>query len=399
MNILMTIWGDYPPDARVRKQAKTLLNAGHNVRILCESDSPGIENIKGATVHRVYRPDPGHNLRDVPRSIELLLKNVDPLWRDEVQNEIKKNVDIIHVHDLPQARTVLQESNVPVILDLHENYRKAIYHYRPDLNFWKILTNPKILARRVCKPPWRYHWEQKFAMKNADHVLAVVPEARDEYIRSGIDPEAVSVVSNTVDLEWFDRHIPNSDDLYSEEFTLTYVGSVSGPHRGLDTVIRAIPRIKKEIPNVLFRIAGGGQLNDLEDLANNLGIRDHIEFTGWIDETEFPKYMSSANIGLLPHRSNGHTNTTIAHKLFQYMAAELPVIVTDTRAVGRVVREASAGVVVPPEEPNAIADAAINIFQSEVGRIYGKNGRNAVESKYNWSHDSKQLLKVYDKLC
>ncbi|MDZ7687759.1 MAG: glycosyltransferase [Halobacteriales archaeon] len=171
--------------------------------------------------------------------------------------------------------------------------------------------------------------------------------------------------------------------------------------RGLDTIIEALPMIRAEVPEVKVRFAGKsyfGTKNNLEDLAESLGVEEHVEFTGWIDPEEFPKYMKAADIGLVPYRSIPVTNTTVPNKLFQYMAAELPVLVTDTDAVGRIVRETNSGVVVPAEDPDAFAEGAIELADPDRRAELGRNGRKAVEEEYNWERDAERLLKVYESL-
>ena len=399
MKILMVLYGSYPPDSRVRKEIKALSEVGHEMRVLCLSDDNKTETVDGTMVRSFSRKTAGFSVRGIKRPYYTLIKYTNPNLKKELEKEMGEGIDAVHVHDLPPAKTVLRTVDVPVILDLHENYQEAIRCYRSRKDVLEVLTSPRSVANRVFMPIRRYRREQRRSMDLSNHVLAVVPEAKEDYQKSGIDGDKITVVSNTVDLEWFDEHSTGDPSLETDNYLITYVGALSGPHRGLDTAVKALPDIKSEVPDAKIRMAGRGSLrHELMDLANDLGVGDSVEFTGWIDETTFPNYMRAADVGIVPHRSNPHTNTTVPHKLFQYMAAELPVLATDTTAVSRIVRETDAGVIVPAESPEEFAEGAIELADDDTRKKLGKNGREAVEKKYNWSRDGKRLQDVYDNL-
>lgn len=396
----MVLKGNFPPDARVRKEAKALIGSGHEIRLLCRGEEPKEQNIGGLSVrkivHKRWEKTDLFNLKNLYGITRKILLFVDARWERELHTELSNNdFDMIHVHDLPLARTVLKVSEKPIILDLHENYKEAVKQYRKSSK-----TDP--LVRRIAKklfwPTWRYRKLQKESISNSEHVLAVTPEAREDYIDSGADPSKVTVISNTVDLEWFDKCLNNSEISQSKGTTLTYVGTLSGTHRGIDILIRAIPKIINKIPKVKLRIAGGGKEEPhLKQLADDIGVKNHVEFTGWVEEKTIPNYIASADIGVIPHRTNTHTNTTVPHKLFQYMAAGIPVLATNTKPVKRIIEETKAGLITKSDDPDQMAKGAIKLIKSNLEEI-GLNGRKAVEEKYNWNRDAEKLREVYSRI-
>jgi glycosyltransferase involved in cell wall biosynthesis len=399
MRVLMVLLGKYPPDPRVRKESKALIESGHDVRILCSGNDIGTKTVNGAKVRGIpfWESSADLSISGLKRAYSLLLKNIYPELKKEVENEIKKhNIDVVHVHDLPPAKTVLSATDLPVILDLHENYQEAIRQYR---SIKTAVSNPKSAIYRLFLPAIRYKYEQEIAMRRADHVLAVVQEAKEEYKNSGIGEEKITIVSNTVDRSWFNEYSSGYTACEDDRYLMTYSGGLNGHHRGLDTAVESQPIIKSEISNSKFRMAGGGSMEaDLKELAENLGVREYVEFTGWVNETELPKYIRAADVGVVPHRSNPHTNTTVPHKLFHYMASGIPVLVTETDAVARIVRETDSGVVVPPEDPEAFAEGAIKLADPDRRAALGRNGYNAVEKKYNWKRDAENLKRVYENI-
>lgn len=405
MKILMVLFGSYPPDPRVRKEAKTLIQAGHEVRILCSKNDQNTEIIEGAEVTGFSRraTDVTLSKEGVNKAYTILIKGTNPDVQQAIQKEVKENsINVVHVHDLPPAKSVFAATDVPVVLDLHENYQAAIRQYRAEKKesiISRVTSNPKSGIYRLFKPPMRYERDQRIAMERADHVLAVVEEAKEVYKDSGISEEKITVVSNTVDIDWFDQHSAEYEKYESSDYLITYSGGLNGHHRGLDTAVKSQVTTVSKLPEAKLRMAGGGSLEpQLKKLASNLGIRKNVDFTGWVESTNLPKYIRAGDVGIVPHRSNPHTNTTVPHKLFHYMASGIPVLVTETDAVARIVRETECGIVVPPNDSTAFANKAIELANPARRADLGKQGQKAVEQKYNWEQDSKRLLEVYENL-
>lgn len=406
----MILEGEYPPDARVRKEAKALLASGHDVRVLTErageprpSDGDGDvvsrRTVDGADV--VVHTDAGSRMEELRGTYRSVTAGTYPRWARRIRDRIAGGADVLHVHDLRLARTALGVAEgVPVVVDLHENFPEAVVQYRRRDTPVETLTSPTKVARRLLRP--KRHWDERLAeaLRSADHALAVVPEARERYLEAGAAPDRVSVVSNTVDVEWFDNCVDRFSPPETEGFVLTYTGTLSGEHRGVDTAIRALSVLRRSVPDATLRIVGGRSKvkGRLEELAADLGVSDAIEFTGWVDERTIPGHIAAADVGLVPHRATPHTNTTVPHKLFQYMAGGIPVLATETTAVARVVRDAEAGVVVPPEDPDSLAQAALALEDEETARRFGENAREAVQTTYGWHRDAERLRGVYDEL-
>lgn len=408
----MVLEGAFPPDARVRKETAALLDAGHDVRVLTEraeretdpstvaDHEPERETVDGVDVVR-FPPVNGSTRERLARSYRAVVHGTYPRWDRRIRREVEDGVDVVHVHDLRLARTALSAAgDRPTVLDLHENFPEAVMQYRRRDTLTETLTSTTKIARRVFRP--KRHWDRRLrsALESADETLAVVPEARREYLAADVDPGSVTVVSNTVDTEWFDANREAYPKPDSEGFVLTYAGTLSGDHRGVDTAIRSLVILKDLVPDATLRIVGGRSkmMGRLQDFCVDLGVESDVEFTGWVDEAAFPSQLSAADVGLVPHRANPHTNTTVPHKLFQYMAAELPVVATETTAVARCVRDVDAGIVVPSEDPAAMAKAAAQLADPAIADRLGGNARRAAESTYNWERDAERLRAVYANL-
>ena len=106
--------------------------------------------------------------------------------------------------------------------------------------------------------------------------------------------------------------------------------------------------------------------------------------------------MLEADVGLVPHVKNAHTDATVPHKLFQYMWRRLPVIVSNCAPLERIVREADCGLVYPSGDSQALA-RCLTEMHGRGDRVdsMGEAGHNAVAQKYNWDKAGEALLEVY----
>lgn len=412
MKVSMLLRSTYPPDIRVWKEATALVDAGHDVEVIClPDDRPTRETADGVTVRRV----PGLEARDdaggLARAARYLLTGVHPGWRARIVAAIDRGADAIHVHDLPLVRTALAVRDdaaepVSVVADLHEHYPAAEAQLRrplaaldpSDLDPSDIET----LVGRLCLPVRRLRRFERRAVRRADATLAVVEEARRYYLTLGAPPERVHVVSNTVDLERFDATLGERPAALAgfDGPVLSYVGTLSGRHRGLQTVVDGLPGLLAAHPRAQVVFVGAGSYEDaLRDRIVARGVGDSVTFTGWVDVERVPGYMAASDVGLVPHLATEHTNTTVPHKLFQYMAAGAPVLAGDADPLERILAETGAGETFAAGEPAAFADSAASLLDApNRAAACGERGRAAVESTYNWARDAQRLRSVYESL-
>ena len=402
MKICMVLAGYFPPDIRVEKEARALLSAGHKIFLLSlgKTGLSAVENINGINVIRVFPPESFLN-----RVWDFLWFSVffdNSPWKRALVDTVKQyKIEAIHVHDLPMVKTatpVAKKFDIPIIADLHENYPEGLRAWRKEKIPWKS----KIL--NLASPVWRWKRLERSVLQRMDRIITVVDEAKEHYVNDcGIPSEKITVVMNAEDLDKFgnlkiDQSLVTK---YENNFVVSYIGGF-GPHRGIDTAIKSMPQILKEIPDAKLLLVGGKGSEEyekeLKKLCEELKVENNVEFTGWVDFSFVPSYIALSDVCLVSHHASGHTNTTIPHKLFQYMAMRKPVIVTDCKPLKRLVEECDCGIVVPSGNYNEMAEAVIRLYKDkEYARKLGENGRRAVEEKYNWENEAKKLCEFYGK--
>ena len=135
----------------------------------------------------------------------------------------------------------------------------------------------------------------------------------------------------------------------------------------------------------------------LKDLVVRLGLESYVQFIPWVPMEKVFTYMSITDIGLIPHNSNPHTETTVPHKLFQYMLFGKPVIVSSCRPLKRIVEETGAGLVFHTGDPWDLARKISILHRSgKLRSEMGMQGRKAVTiGKYSWDRSAEALKNAY----
>ena len=133
-------------------------------------------------------------------------------------------------------------------------------------------------------------------------------------------------------------------------------------------------------------------------LALEEGVGEQVIFTGWKPYSDMQKYFGRADVCLIPHVKNEHTDSTIPHKLFQYMYAGKPVIVSDCAPIERIIKSTESGLIYHFDDPQDFASKVSLFLNHKINhRKIAENGKNAVMKKYNWSVDSQILTSIYIK--
>jgi glycosyltransferase involved in cell wall biosynthesis len=174
-----------------------------------------------------------------------------------------------------------------------------------------------------------------------------------------------------------------------------------GPHRGLDTVIEAMPEILKNIPNAIFVVVGNGSLQpNLEAQARKLGVGEHVHFLGFKPYAQVGSWMKRADINITPHKRNEHTDHTVPHKLFHSMMSGKPTLVSTAPPLARIIHETQGGFVFEAENATSLSKAVIEISDGE-DKVDAASKR-ALEAtrggSYNWNTDLKILTQIYERL-
>lgn len=167
-----------------------------------------------------------------------------------------------------------------------------------------------------------------------------------------------AVVPNGVDFARF--HVAN---LVRTEHppTLVYAGSLDA-RWGVDLAIRAMPLLRRQIPDIRLLIAGRGPAEqELRQLALSMGVSDCVRFEGFVPHPDLPNLLAQADIGVATSRRDIFRRYASPLKIVEYMAAGLSVICSGGGEAEKMIEESRAGMSIP-FEPEAFAEAVQSLW-------------------------------------
>jgi glycosyltransferase involved in cell wall biosynthesis len=387
-NILMISQALFPPDIRLEKEIKSLSEAGYKILVVCnqyDKDlNPTFEYCEIKRVNAVFNSIKLNRIINFPIFF-------NPRFLSKIYKAIVEfKPGFIHAHDLPMVPVALffkRLFRIPVIFDMHENYPEALKAFGKTglINF--LFKNYKAAK-----------WLEKFCIKYSDAIITVVQENSDRLIKQGVVHEKIYLVSNTVDLDTFATEPTNEKiiEKYRNDIVLLYAGYVT-PERGLDVVVRGMSFLKEKIPNSKLLIIGNGiTVSSLKKISEELSLNNNIEFIEWPGHDKLASYFNVAKVFISPQPECEFWNTTIPHKLFEYMSKSKPVLAADSKAIKRVIEESKCGLTYQTGSAESFAERTIEILSSDIP--FGENGVKAVREKYNWGIDKRVLIKLYSGL-
>lgn len=382
------IWdADYPWDVRIEKVAKSLVDKGHEVHLVCRNTrrEPELESIDSITVHRLQiLSENSHGLN----SILSFPAFFNPVWLRRMRQVFEEfGIEYVIVRDLPlcpAAIWVSRRFGIPCVMDMAECYPELLRC------IWKF-EKFRVVNLFVRNPVFADVVE-RYCLKNLSKIFVMIEESRDRLIGMGVPPSKIEIVSNTPPSSLVSSLSKPKKD--TSGLSLLYLG-ILNPSRGLDTVLQGMACLKRSGVACSLKIAGTGKSSEeLKSLALHLGISDSVEFLGWVDRKDIAELFLDTDIGVVPHHVCEHWNSTIPNKLFDYMAAGVPVLSSNVLPMTRIITEQKCGAIYTDGDPESFAASVIRLQDDHLRSEMGLNGRQAVVTSYNWEADSERLMKA-----
>ena len=340
------------------KECRSLAQAGYEVHLV----APGApdQSKDGVVVHGFAPPGGYCPLRAARR-----------LWR--VWREARAvAADLCHFHELPlvPVALLLKLRGARIVYDVHEDAIGAL-DYAPHRGGVKRLSLRlfEAVARRTC-----------------DGFVAATPA-----IARRFPPERTIAVLNYALPEEF----PEASRTASGA-GVVYVGLITRA-RGLMEMVEAARRLRD--PEARLVLIGRFEAPELEQEARSLPGWSRVEYLGWLGRREVGDRLAAARAGLVVfHPERNHTEA-LPNKLFEYMAAGLPVIASDFPYWRGLLEPIGCAVFADPRDPAEIA-AAIDELLSDEARAeeMGRRGAAAVRERLNWHQEAAKLLELYARL-
>src|SRR5260370_4912888 len=178
---------------------------------------------------------------------------------------------------------------------------------------------------------------------------------------------------------------------------VVYIGSIS-ERRGIREILQALALLPSDNPAQLM-LAGPFSPAELRTELMRLPGWARVKYLRVLDRPSIANLLSRVRLGLLVLQPEPNFPDAMPIKLFEYMAAGIPVIASDFPLWSEIIGEAGCGLLIDPQDPQAIARAMEYLLSHDAeAEAMGRRGRQAACELYNWNSEERVLLKFYSKL-
>ena len=301
-----------------------------------------------------------------------------------IRSAIAVRATLYHVHDpelLPLVLT-LKLLQRRVIFDFHEEFSAQI-RSKAYMSRW-VRSMASVLAR----------WWEILLCWGASGIVAATPRIHD---RLPVRSSRAVVVCNYPTLEEFPS--PGTMPFDDRPRTAYYVGGVTAA-RGCYEMIEAGRILAASGRDITVQIAGPFDSPDSERRLRAAAAGSRTCFLGRRTRKEVARDLGAARVGIVVLRPEPNYVESLPVKMFEYMAAGIPVVASDFPLWEEIVRGASCGLTVDSGDPKKIADAIGQMVDdTKLASRMGQGGRRAVETTYQWNSEWERLRRFYRATC
>ena len=381
----MVVHAYYWKDARVRRYADALIEAGNEVDVLClrETGEKATERRKGLRIvrlpfTRVRRGQLGYVLE------YLVSFTLFSLYLSVLQ--LRRRYHLVHVHNMPDVLVFTawlpKLMGAKIVLDFHDPM--------PELYISKYRKKRTALLIRALTLMER--WSASFA-----HLLITANNTFKRILVARRLPAAkLHVVHNIADEKIFRRGtvLPQKSP---HSFVLLHIGTISERY-GLDVVIRALPELRQSIPGLKFRVIGkitgeGGEVARLKTLAGELGVADLVEFPPPVPLEQVPREMANADIGVHAALPDGYMEYIFPLKVGEFAAMEVPLIASRMPVLEDYLGPDGAAYI-DPGDVKALRDHVLHLYRDPAFRVKTLAGYDTFRQTYCWDTEKRRYLEL-----
>jgi glycosyltransferase involved in cell wall biosynthesis len=377
-----------PFDRRVWQEACALRDAGYIVSIICPTGSgheKKFEEIDGIAIWRYRLPVEGAG------ALGYLAEYGTALWRTFVLSlrvAATRGFDAIHACNPPDLFFVIG--------GFYKLFgRKFLFDHHD--------ANPELYLAKFGRRDFFYRLMlrlEKATFRLADVSIATNHSYRRIAVeRGGMDPRRVFVVRSGPSLERLAIVPPQESLKRGRRFLVGYVG-VMGRQEGIDFLLHAARHIVYDLKrsDVHFGLVGGGtSLEELKQLARELGVAGHVTFTGRVPDDALLAMLNTADVCVNPDVATEMNDISTMNKVMEYMALGKPIVQFDL-VEGRYSAQ-GASLYARRNDPLDLAAKIVELLDDPARRrAMGELGRRRVLEELEWRHEAPKLLAAYEAL-
>jgi glycosyltransferase involved in cell wall biosynthesis len=372
IGILTSIHPDF--DKRVWRHARSLASSGMDVHLICPWNIPSGTMVEG--VHIIsFKPVKGRAAR-----LFKLPYRMTPLIARMILH-----VDILHFHDIDLLPLMMVARFVrPVVYDVHENYpdEMLVRHWVPN-----SLRKPLY---------WIVRYGQYLASLVVRNIVLVVPDQERDFPKRFIRKIQLRNYASRFLLEQV------KTDYLRRPRRVIFTGS-QYPENGTFLVLDIAERLKTSGVEVELlcsdRFADATLKEEFLNCIEAKGLRRHVKLIPNVPAPEIMGVLNQARVGLVANLRVPKQIKALPTRLFEYMAAGLPVVASDLPLIVKYLDESNCGMLAQPEDPETFASAITRLLDDEALALdMSRRGQAAFADRFSWEGQIPSLIKFYEAI-
>lgn len=262
-----------------------------------------------------------------------------------------------------------------------------------------IVTVGAIKSQAVIK---MLEWIERFAYRNADHIVPVTDSFKVYILGKGIEAGKITVVKNGVDLAQY-RPVDGASELAEElgltgKFIVSYFGTHGMAHH-LETILDAARRLNNS-PNIVFLMVGdGAERQTLVRMRDTMGLKN-VMMLDQQPKSRMPELWALSDVSLVLLKKSDLFKTVIPSKIFESLAMAKPIVLGVEGESADLLRAAQAGLCIEPEDADQLVARVLELSRdTQLRQRLGSSGRRFVMEQFDRIILARKLASVIEMVC
>ena len=301
-----------------------------------------------------------------------------------IRKEIK-DYEIVHIHEHRQTLAIIashfaRKNNIPYIVQAHGSVL-PFFQKEGLKNLFDKVFGFKILHNAAC-------------------VFALTEVEKEQYLKMGVDEDKIEIVPLGINLEEYENlpdygRFRSKFSISDDDKLILFVGRIH-EIKGLDLLIDSFDDLidLNENKNIKLAIVGpdDGYLAELEDKIREYSLEDNVIVIGPLYKEEKQEALVDCNLFVMPSKYESFTTSGL-----EAMACSKPLVLTRNNHIHDWV-DGNCGLSCDDDKDSLRSAIEKLLFDEDLSKTYGENGKRLIKERYNWDRINKQILEIYEKL-
>lgn len=384
--ILMVVYSDYPGDVRVRREAEALIDAGHNVDILClrKGNQLAFETIRNVDIYRINLE---HKRAGKIRYLWNYAYFFMRVMLKATSLHHRNRYHIIHTHNMPEflvfAQIIPRLRGAKLVVDLHDPMPEVFMSkFQKPASHW-LIRFLRILER----------WSLGFV----DAIITTNISFLELFVSRSCPRDKIRLVMNSPQESVFGAVEHRGRREPDNKFIIMYHGTITERY-GLDTAVEALVLVRKAIPTAELHVYNDGEfLETVKKQVEDLKLQNCVSFHGRVTLEQIAEIIPSIDVGVVPNHRDAFTEINLPTRILEYICMNRSAVAPRTTGVLDYFNDETVHLF-EPDDAADLARVLIDIYKDKEKRDKILQGGIEVYQKYTWAKQKENLLELVAEL-